>query len=140
MSALVIYDSLYGNTQKVADAIAKGVKGKSVRVGEFKKEMLKGITLLIVGSPIHGWKPSEDTIFFLNSLAPGSLKGIKVAAFDTRVRLFIHGDAAGKIDAQLVALGGKSAAPPTGFIVEGKEGPLAKGEIEKATKWAANLL
>ncbi len=140
MTSLIIYDSLYGNTQKVAEAVADTVKGKIVNVKNFKKEMLNGVTLLIVGSPIHGWQPSEETLAFLNALTPGSLKGIKIAAFDTRVRLFIHGDAAGKIQKQLVSLGGTTVVPPQAFIVEGKEGPLAAGETERARQWGQLIL
>jgi hypothetical protein len=49
MGALVIYDSMFGNTER----IIREVKGKAVRAGEFKGEMLKGISLLVVGSPIQ---------------------------------------------------------------------------------------
>lgn len=140
MTILVIYDSLFGNTQIVAETIAETVKGKSVRVTDFRKEMLDGVSLLVVGCPIHGWRPSEGATSFLTSLPTGSLKRVGVAAFDTRVKIFFSGDASGKINERLIELGGKSVAPPGKFYVKGKEGPLVEGELEKAKSWSRDIL
>lgn len=140
MANLIVYDSQYGNTQKIAEAIAEIVNGTAIKAQEFKPELLKGVSLLIVGSPIHGWKPSEATLNFLASLSRESLKGMNVAAFDTRIKMFFAGSASDKIDKQLVALGGRSIAPPAKFIVKGKEGPLLEGELENAKHWARHIL
>ncbi len=140
MKVLVVYDSQFGNTQKIADLIAKTVKGKAVKVQDFKEELLSGVSLLIVGCPIHGWNPSKPTISFLSSLPKNTLKGVNIAAFDTRIKTFFSGDAASKVNKQLVKLGGKSVVSPGKFIVEGKEGPLAEGELEKAKNWAKQTL
>lgn len=107
MKSLVVYDSNFGNTKKIAEAVAQTVEGKAVKVSGFKNEMLKGITLLIVGSPINGWRPSEQISAFLVSLPHGCLEGIHVASFDTRIKIFFSGDAASKINKILVNLGGK---------------------------------
>lgn len=61
MKNLVIYDSMYGNTKKIAESIA-AVLGNSTRVvmvDQVKKNDLAGLGLLVVGSPILGWKPSK---------------------------------------------------------------------------------
>ncbi len=141
MKALVIYDSVYGNTKKIAETVAaelgKGVK--AVFVSDFKSKDLTGINLLVVGSPILGFRPSEKTGKFLASLNAGQLKGIKAAAFDTRVRIFFHGDAAGKIAAGLKQAGAEIIAEPYGFIVEGREGPLANDAVAKAKEWAGTI-
>jgi flavodoxin len=141
MKALVIYDSIYGNTKKIAETVAseldKGVK--TVTVSDFSKKDLTGIDLLVVGSPILGWKPSEKTGKLLSGLKNRELKGIKAAAFDTRVRLFIHGDAAKKIAKSLRQAGAEIVAEPCGFIVEGSEGPLANDAVAKAKEWAASI-
>lgn len=139
MKALVVYDSNFGNTKKIAEVIAKTIPAKAINVSEFKKSQLEGITLLVVGSPIQGWRPSPATLTFLSSLKPGNLTGIKIAAFDTRIKIFFSGSASDKINKQLITLGGKSIIPPANFIVKGKEGPLIEGELEKAENWARQI-
>ena len=141
MKTLVVYDSFYGNTKKIAETVAgelgKGVK--TISVSEVKSKDLTGIDLLVVGSPILAFRPSEKTGKFLASLSAGQLKGIKATAFDTRVRIFFHGDAAGKIAAGLKQAGAEIVAEPCGFIVEGREGPLANDAVVKAKEWAGTI-
>jgi flavodoxin len=141
MKALVIYDSIYGNTKKIAETVAselgKGVK--TVTVSDFSKKDLTGLDLLVVGSPILAFRPSEKTGKFLAGLSVGQLKGIKATAFDTRVRIFFHGDAAKKITESLKNAGAEIVAEPCGFIVEGREGPLANDAVAKAKEWAASI-
>lgn len=137
MKALVIFDSNFGNTRKIAHAIAKKLKTKAVQVSEVSKDQLENLDLLVAGSPIIGWKPSDKMDKFLAGLKSGQLKNVKAATFDTRVKLFIHGDAAGKISKALENAGGEIIAQPKGFFVKGKEGPLLEGEIEKALEWAS---
>jgi flavodoxin len=139
MTSLVIYDSLFGNTKKVAETIAEELKGKAVNIRDFKNEMLEGISLLIVGSPINGWRPTKSITKFLSSLPAESLKGINTAAFDTRIEIFFSGDASGKIDKLLASLGGKSISKPGKFYVKGKEGPLIDGELENVKFWAKEI-
>ncbi len=52
----------------------------------------------------------------------------------------LFGYAAGHIADSLKAQGGHIAAPPEGFIVDGKEGPLKQGELERAARWAKAIL
>ncbi|WP_024367272.1 flavodoxin family protein [Arthrobacter sp. TB 26] len=140
MKALVVYDSAYGNTRSVAEAIAGALRATPVPVGDFKPEALAAGDLLVVGSPINGWRPTPKITALLSALGNGSLKGVKAAAFDTRVRMFIHGDAAKKITHALKAGGADIIAEPMPFYVKGSEGPLREGEIEKAEGWARTLL
>lgn len=137
MKSLVVYDSNFGNTKLVAEAVARelGAESRAVKVTEFKAEDLAGVELLVVGSPINGWRPTQKTMDMLNALAPDKLKGIKAASFDTRVRMFMHGDATNKIAKMLKVAGAELVAEPRGFIVVGKEGPLATGELEKVKDW-----
>jgi len=71
MRALVIFDSNFGNTQKIADAAAGVLKARGVPVSGVSAEDLRGIGLLVVGSPINGWRPSEKTLGFLEGLRAG---------------------------------------------------------------------
>jgi flavodoxin I len=89
MKALIVYDSVYGNTEKIAQAIGDARKPqadfRALRVGEAKPEHLAGLGLLVVGSPTHGSMASPAMKAWLKALAPNSLRGVKVAAFDTRM-------------------------------------------------------
>lgn len=139
MKALVVFDSNFGNTKVIAQTIAQGLglDAREVHVSEIKLEELVGLELLVVGSPIIGWKHTENMKAFLDKIA--SLKGISAAAFDTRVKLFIHGDAAGKMTKKLELLGATIVAEPMFFYVKGKEGPLLDGEMERASTWSKVL-
>ena len=143
MKALVVYDSAHGNTRSVAEAIAgslDGLQARSVPVSDFTPGALAAGDLLVVGSPINGWRPTPKITALLSALGDGSLQGVKAAAFDTRVRMFIHGDAAKKIAHALKAGGADIIAEPMPFYVKGSDGPLRDGEIEKAGGWARTLL
>ena len=141
MKTLVLFDSVYGNTKKIAETVAKelGKDVKTVSISDFKSKDLTGIKLLVVGSPILAFRPSEKTGKFLAGLSTGQLKGVKAAAFDTRVRIFFHGDAAGKIANGLKQAGAEIVVEPYGFIVEGREGPLANDAVAKAKEWAGSI-
>lgn len=142
MKGYVVYDSAYGNTQAVAEAISQGLRplrAAAVSVSEFNPGTLAAGDFLIVGSPINGWRPTPKITQLLTRLGDGRLKGIRAAAFDTRVRFFIHGDAARKMTKLLTDGGAHIISNPTPFYVRGTEGPLRAGELEKAAGWARNL-
>jgi flavodoxin len=140
MPKLVIYDSQFGNTQKVAETIAKTLKCRSVKVSEFETDLLKDLSLLVVGCPIQGWRPTQSISDFLKNLPPDSLHNVNVAAFDTRIKIFFSGSASDKINDALENLGGNPVVTPENFIVKGKEGPLLEGELDKARLWAQKIL
>ena len=152
MKALVIYDSAYGNTARIAEAIAEGFRPEvqlrsadAVRPAE-----IEAAEVIVVGSPTQGGRPTAKVKQMLDGLQAGALGGKRIAAFDTRIdparsglplRLLLNliGFAAPKIAAALRSKGGHPAAPPEGFIVEGREGPLRAGEIDRARAWASRL-
>jgi len=141
MKVLVIYDSFYGNTKKVAEAVGISFNPPAtvVSVEELQMDMVKNADLLVVGSPIFGWQPSERTSQFLTNLESNCLVGKKAASFDTRLKLFIHGEAAIKIANALKKAGAEIVGKPGAFFVKTKEGPMVDGEIEKAKDWAKRL-
>jgi len=141
IKALVIFDTTFGNTKTIAEAIAKelGSGAKAMQASSVSASELKGLDLLVAGSPIIGWKPSEKMEAFLNGLANEQLKGTKAVAFDTRVKIFIHGDAARKISERLEAAGAEIVSKPQMFYVKGREGPLFDGEVEKSVEWAKSI-
>ncbi|HEV7231654.1 MAG TPA: flavodoxin domain-containing protein [Bacteroidia bacterium] len=141
METLIVYDSNYGNTEKVAKFIEKQFTNgaKAVSVDKLQESDWTGVKLLIVGSPIHAWRPSEKTSSFIKGLSPDKLKGILVTGFDTRVKSIFSGDAATKIAKGLKLHGARLIASPIGLRVKGKEGPLLKGELHRAVVWT-NLI
>jgi flavodoxin I len=144
MNALVVYDSVYGHTQKIAKAIGEAISDdvRVARVGEVDASELKALDLLFVGSPTHGGRPSPATREFLDQVQPPILEGIRVAAFDTRLTTrgaAILGFAAGRIAKSLKKKGGTLVESPQAFYVEGSEGPLREGELERAAAWAKNV-
>lgn len=157
MRAMVVYDSAFGNTEKVAQAIGQALGSSEdaevVRVGNVSPGQMAGLTLLIVGSPTQKFRPLGTIAGFLKGIPNGELKGVKVAAFDTRmtesnvekVRILaffvkIFGYAAKPIADRLVKKGGDLAAPPEGFYVADTEGPLLEGELERAADWARRIV
>lgn len=139
MKSLIVYDSAFGNTKLVAERIAEVLSSKLVNVKDFKELDLKDIDLILVGSPINGWRPLPSIVSFLESLKPGKLNGLKATSFDTRVKLFIHGDAKDKIAKSLKQTGAEIITEPQAFYVKGSNGPLLESEIEKAKDWANEI-
>jgi len=156
MKSLLIYDSQYGNTEKIAQSIAEVLKehGDSiiVRVGNFKWEMLAGIDLLLVGSLTQGFRPTEALRELFKGLSTHPLNGMRVAAFDTRftqkhidktpilpVLVKKFGYAAEAIAKALQKGGGQLVVPAEPFFVLETEGPLLDGELERAADWARML-
>lgn len=157
MKAMVAYDSMYGNTQKIAEAIGNALGPQeevvAVQVGEVRPEQLAGLALLIVGSPTQKFSPTSATSKFLKSIPKNGLEGIRVAAFDTRfteseigkVRILaffvgLFGYAAEPIADRLQKKGGELIVPPEAFYVGNTEGPLLEGELERAASWAKEIV
>jgi len=145
MMVLIVYDSVYGNTEKIAKAIGAAITGevKVLCVDEANPFELKTIDLFIVGSPTQGGRSTPAIQDFLNKIPEHSLKGINVAAFDTRISkkwVGIFGYVAEKIARRLQTKGGTLILSPEGFIVEDNEGPLKEGELERAAVWAKRIL
>ena len=145
MKVLVVYDSVYGNTEQIARAIGGAITGdvKVLRAGEATPTELASLDLLIVGSPTQGGRPTPAVQDFLGKIPEKALKNIKAAAFDTRAStkwVGIFGYASRKIAGNLEGKGVILAAPPEGFFVTSTKGPLKEGETERAAAWAKGLL
>ncbi|MFC2009982.1 flavodoxin family protein [Chloroflexota bacterium] len=145
MKVLIVYDSGYGNTEKIAKAIGGAITGdvKVLRAGEVNPAELEAVDFLIVGSPTYGGRPTEAIKDFLNQVTESVIKGINVAAFDTRISarwVKIFGFAAGRIAKNLKKKGGTLILSPEGFFVKGTKGPLKEGELEHAASWAKEVV
>jgi flavodoxin I len=144
MKALLVYDSKYGNTEKIARSIGDAIKGdvKVMKVNEVKASDLESLDILITGSPTQAGRPTPAIMNFLKTLPTASTKGLKAAAFDTRMPgtlVKVFGFAAGKIASELKAKGA-NVLNSEGFFVKGKEASLLEGELERAASWGKGLV
>jgi flavodoxin I len=144
MKTLVVYDSVYGFTEKIARAIGSGIahEVKVARISEVSMTEVTDCDLLVIGSPTQGGKPLKPVQTWLDNLQETVVKGKKVAAFDTRipakwVKLF--GYAAGKIADSLKKKGANLVAEPEAFFVKAAKGPLVEGEEERAKGWGTMM-
>lgn len=166
MRALVVYESMFGNTRHVAEAVARGL-GSAVRtvpVTQAHEENLSDYDLVVVGGPTHAHgmsrestrhgaaeqteKPdsgltlepdaeSEGVREWLDSLPSG---GGRAAAFDTRIDLaaVLTGRAGKGIAKKLRKHGFELVADPESFLVD-KQSALEPGEEERAEQWGRSL-
>jgi flavodoxin len=152
MKALVVYDSVFGNTEKVAQAMGEALGAQAIRVGDVKPEHVAGLDVLVVGSPTRAFSPTPAIKRWVSGLPSKSLQGVKVGAFDTRMALEdvdsgflnfmvkIFGYAAKPIGDRLARKGGDRALSLEGFYVKDSEGPLKDGELERAADWVRGML
>ena len=166
MAAVVVFESIYGNTREVANAVAAGLGGDTVvaAVGDVDEAALTETELVVVGGPthMHGLATSmsrkmavkgaeEDSDVELDPAAR-SERGVRdwladlggggpAAAFDTRIDKSpaLTGSAARGIAKRLRRRGFTVVADPESFFVDDAEGPLVEGELERAREWGASL-
>lgn len=161
MKALVIYESMFGNTARIAQAVAdslasEGIETTLMQAAEAGTRAVDGMDLLVVGAPTHGLTlstPSSRTGARARgaAVAPEAL-GVRewlassgatamIAAFDTRSNRMRHwpGSAARKIARTLRGRGMHQVARPASFYVLGTVGPLVDGEIDRARGWGTSV-
>jgi len=156
MNSLVVYDSRFGNTQKIAQVIADQLaqfgSAYAIHVDEVQAGDVRGINLLVVGSPTQQLSATAPIKGWLNRLPADSLNGVRAAAFDTRFTqekideikilsfvVSIFGYGAKPIARRLTKKGANLIAEPEGFYVADTEGPLLADEMERAAAWALRL-
>jgi len=156
MKILVLYDSQYGNTQQIAETISRQLGSPEdvalLRPSEVNQSTLTGLKLLVVGSPTQRFMATSALMTLLKGIPRDGLRSVPVATFDTRLtenqikatpvlKWFVRKSsyAAWWLAKRLKKKGGMLVFPPEGFYVEGMEGPLLPGEIERAEEWAQQL-
>lgn len=163
MRAVVVYESMFGNTKLIADAIAEGlasrVEVERTQVGDAATTIGDDVALLVVGGPTHAFGMSRSATRqsaaeqgargggsaevgireWLAALERGSTD-VAVATFDTRVdKPHVPGSAARSAQKRLRRLGFRIHAPALSFYVADTDGPLIDGELERARRWGNRL-
>ena len=165
MRALVVYESMFGSTAAIAEAIAGSLRDSGLEVearpiSKTEPAEASDIDLLVVGGPTHrhGLSSSKSrqaaardakNKFSEPTLEPGLRDWLKQlppsggqlgAAFDTRFNLsmIVTGSAAKAVARQLKGRGNHLVAQPESFFVS-NEHQLLDGELEHAAKWAAEI-
>ena len=169
MRAVVVYESMFGDTRQVAEAIGDGLalefEVTVVPVSQIATDQFGGVDLLVVGGPTHvrGMSRPKTRAGALDQAAqpesgiaaePGAAgPGLRewfttltdppphAAAFDTRVQMspFVTGRAAPKIARSLQRSGCHLIAEPESFLVTTKQPSLVEGERERARAWGEAL-
>jgi len=166
MRSLIVYESMYGNTRQVADAIADGCRragdASAVRSTDFEPGQLAGVDLLVLGGPTHGWSMSRPRTRQAAISKPGKgsppteaklgAPGIRelleqlprpacpVAVYDTRIGApaLITGRASAAIARRLHRLGVHPLGKPRSFLVN-RTSNLKPGELDRARLWGIEL-
>jgi hypothetical protein len=163
MRAVVVYESMWGNTAAIAQAIARRLESfgdvELFSVLKADHAAIEGADLLVVGGPthVHGMSRASTRISVAESEAiegassgpgvrewldglPGG-EGRLAAAFDTRFDKprWLVGAASGGISRRLRRRGYRMVVPAESFVVTENEGPLKAGEIERADAWAEDV-
>ncbi|WP_062437925.1 flavodoxin family protein [Herbidospora daliensis] len=162
MRALVVCESMFGNTMKIAEEVARGLGGtmpaEVVEVGAAPAVLPADVGLLVVGGPTHAFGMSRPgTRKSALEQAPEGLvsKGGGVrewlnalhvnrptaaAAFDTRIRAGLFaGSAAKAVHKALRRHRMILIAPPENFYVTATKGPLEETEAARAFDWGRSL-
>ncbi len=168
MRAVVVYESVFGNTREIAEAVAEGLRGgvdvRLCPVSEATADDLAAAELVVVGGPthMHGMSSSLSRKMGIDTAVkkgeavdesaegPGLRKwfhempratGVRGAAFDTRLpgSRMKTGSASKGIARRLRRSGYELAVAPESFIVQDAEGPPAEGELERARSWGGSL-
>jgi len=167
--AVVVYESMFGNTRLVAEAIGRGLASAAevtvLPVSKATADVLDGADLVVAGGPTHmhgmsrarsrqmavamARKPGSPLVLEPDVEGPGLREWIPAlghltfaaAAFDTRAQgvPFFTGRASKPINKALLRRGLTIVAKPESFVVAGKDTHLVEGEVSRATKWGRAL-
>jgi flavorubredoxin len=136
-SAIVIFDTKFGNTEKIAKSIVTGleragVAAKCVSVSDAQPEALKDYNLIVVGAPTQAFTASKPMKEFIDRLERvGGLTGKKFYAFDTKLPSRFSGSAAKYIESKLEHIGLQSARARSSAIGRGSVFKLDDGEEKR---------
>ena len=162
MRTLLVYESMFGNTAEIADAVSEGMAREMdvdlYEVSDAPAAVTGLVDLIVLGGPTHAFSlsrpstradavrqgaPTDRAAVGLREWLGGLHKGPHselVATFDTRVERVRHlpGSAAKKA-AKLARSLGYTPVAHESFYVTDVAGPLLPGELDRARTWGHDL-
>lgn len=160
MKAVVVYESIFGNTAAVARAVAEGLgpDAQALTTDEASDAIVLDADVIVAGAPVIGFNLANDKTragigraeadaptpadtshpslrMWLAQLPEGHAS---TAAFETRIWWSPRG-ATGTIEKGFRRAGFRPIAKAEKFVVEGKYGPLRDGELDRAREWGHEL-
>lgn len=143
MRVAVIFDSKYGCTKVIAEAIAEGIKVggledvRAIDVNSFYYRHISDFDVMVVGSPTHYDDATRRTKYLIGHASPN--EGVRYgAAFGTRLLREGKG-AAMVLDGIMRDVGITVVHDPMDFRVDMKKGPLLEGEIDRAKDYGRQV-
>jgi flavodoxin len=138
--ACVIFDTRYGNTEKVARALESGLAQSGIQtnctsVKDLAIDSLNQYDLICVGGPTHNRTASKSMQAFLDSVADVKLLGKLGFAFDTRRESFLAGSAAKYIEVRLRRQGLDIINPSESAIIVSTGPQRKKNEFGDKDEW-----
>jgi flavodoxin len=143
--AVVVYYSVYGNTEKAAEAVrdglaSAGVEAECKRIQDMKPDDLKPSDAIVFGTPTYMEDIPEDVRRFMESLKQVDLGGKHGAAFDTRYEDEPIGGLT-MLEKYMKGYGMRivSSGLPVLLPSGAGEGPLIKNELSKCTGFGKSI-
>ncbi len=160
MKAVIVYESLWGNTAAIARTIAEGIGpgARALHTDEATGAAMTGVDLIVAGAPVLGFSLTTDKMRDNIRANPGKAPAApdlshpsmrswlaalpegqgRSAVFETRIWWSLGGATPGIIRG-LERAGYRSLGKGQRFVVNGAYGPLRDGELERARLWGAEL-
>jgi flavodoxin len=143
--AIVVYYSVYGNTEKAAKAVRDGIASAGIeaeckRIQDMKPDDLKAFDMMVFGTPTHMEDIPEDVRRFMESIKPVDLRDKDGAAFDTRYEDELIGGLS-ILEKYMKSLGIKMVLSGLPVLLPSGagEGPLIKNELSKCTQFGKSI-
>jgi len=148
MKGIVIYDTTYGNTKKIAETIAETLKESGIEVDLFDVEKVEKLSardydFLVLGSPTRMSSMSRAVKGFIGRLKSDEWVNKPFIAFDTELADVIEkkgASAAEKIAERLREKRLNQILPVLKTAVLGIKGPLKENEIERTKEYSRELI
>ncbi|MHA2392113.1 MAG: flavodoxin family protein [Promethearchaeota archaeon] len=149
MKIVIIYETRFGNTKKVAEAIGEGLseEGHDVKVNHVKEinlDEMGDMDLIVIGSPTYAGSHVPSIRKFINNLSGSKMEGKSIIAYDThsaggegtflRKAVFkMEKQIKKKLPSMNILMNGRQ------FKVHGIKGPLIDGELEKCKTFGKEI-
>jgi flavodoxin len=147
VKVIVVYESKYGNTKRVAETIMEGIRevqGAETVLNELKEVDLNKIAeydVILIGSPNHYGGPTKSVSEFIDKLGKLNLDGRHFAVFDTYLGKGFFEKAAKKMEKRIneKVPGLKQIGPMLSIAVQGSKGPIVEGELPKSKDFGKKI-